>query len=131
MMIGELARKVGVNPQTLRFYERKGLLLPPHRHGSGKYRDYDESALHRVRFILSAKKAGFTLGNIRELLDAQNDAEPCPKVAALAEGRLHELDNRIAELKGFREHLALLRDECQANEIPEQCPAIGTFRIRS
>lgn len=127
MTIGELAKQVGVNPQTLRFYERRGLLPTPSRQGSGKYRDYDESALHRLRFISSAKSAGFTLENIKELLDAQFEDEPCRNVAALAAARLSELDQRIAELSAFRERLAHLHHECTANESLRKCPAIDSF----
>lgn len=127
MNIGQLAKKVGVNPQTLRFYERKGLLPPPLRYGSGSYRDYDESALNRIRFIISAKRAGFTLGNIKELFDARDEDESCSKVAGLVAERLSELGERITELKGFREHLALFHNECKANGNPDKCPAIDSF----
>lgn len=124
MTIGQLAKKVGVNPQTLRFYERKGLLPAPSRQGSGKYRDYDERALDRLRFIGSAKIAGFTLENIKKLLDAQFQDEPCSNVAELVEARLSELDRRIAELAGFREHLARLHSECKSNDSRRECPVI-------
>ena len=127
MTIGELAKEVAVNPQTLRFYERSGLLPAPSRQGSGNYRDYDESALHRLRFISSAKSAGFTLENIKELLDAQFEDEPCRKVATLAAARLFQLDQLIAELSAFREHLAHLHRECTANELPLKCLAIDSF----
>lgn len=127
MNIGQLAKEVGLTAQTLRFYEREGLLLPPHRHGSGNYRDYDESALSRIRFIVSAKKAGFTLKNIKEIIDVRLEDKPCSRVAALVTERMSELDQRIEELRCFREHLALLHSECKASENPQKCPAIDSF----
>lgn len=131
MTIGQLAKKVGVNPQTLRFYEREGLLPPPCRQGSGNYRDYDQHALNRMRFITSAKGAGFTLVDIKKLLDAPFQEEPCGNVVKLVEGRLSELDRRIEELKGFRKHLARLQQECEANGGRRKCPAIDSFTDES
>jgi len=63
MTIGELARKADVNVQTIRYYERQGLLLDAHRWPDSGYRDFDDEALLRLRFIRSAKDLGFTLGN--------------------------------------------------------------------
>jgi DNA-binding transcriptional MerR regulator len=69
MTIGELARAVDVNVQTIRYYEREGLLAEAHRWRDSGYRDYDGDALLRLRFIRSAKELGFTLREIKELLD--------------------------------------------------------------
>ncbi len=97
--IGELARKLELNPKTIRYYEEAGLLPPPARTGSG-YRVYTQQDADRLAFVLAAKDFGFTLGEIRELLALRDrDEAPCPYVLDLVRGKLADLQDRIQRLQ--------------------------------
>ena len=102
MKSGELARHGGVSVDTLRHYEKKGLLAPPHRLDNG-YREYPASALQRVRLIQRALDMGFSLDDLTRVL-RQRDAGgvPCHAVRAIAVKRLAELEARIASLEQLR-----------------------------
>ena len=107
MLIGELADAVGVPSQTLRFYERKGLLPRSGRSANG-YRVYDESTKTRLHFIKVAQAAGLTLAEIRGILDLRDDgAVPCTHVAAL-------IDNKLTDVRERIRHLAALQTELEA-----------------
>ena len=110
MRIGQLAERAGMTAKALRFYEQTGLLPAPHRTPSG-YRDYDETALDRLRFIKGAQAAGLTLAEITEVIAArEHTGSPCAHVAALLDARAADLDARIAELHGLRAEVQRLRD---------------------
>ena len=105
-LIGDLARAAGVSAPTVRYYEAVGL-LPPSSRTSGGYRRYTDAALHELRFIRKAQGLGFTLDEIREILKLSRAGEaPCAEVLTLARGHLQTVDERIAQLQRFREHLA-------------------------
>jgi DNA-binding transcriptional MerR regulator len=110
MRSGELARLAGVSVDTLRHYEKKGLLAPPHRAANG-YREYPAGALHRVRLIQRALDMGFSLDELARVL-RQRDAggAPCRQVRAIAAARLEELDARIRALMQLRDELRGLLD---------------------
>lgn len=98
MRIGEAAEAAGVPAQTIRFYEREGLLPPPRR-GPNGYRDYDDSTLNRLRFIRSAQAAGLTLVEIASILDLRGEgAVPCAHVQTLLSTKLHDVQARQREL---------------------------------
>jgi len=105
MTSGELARQAGVSADTLRHYEKKGLLAAPQRAANG-YRMYPPAALQRVRVIQRALDMGFTLDDLARVL-RQRDAGgvPCGQVRAIAEKRLEELEARIASLLELRDEL--------------------------
>lgn len=104
--IGEVARQTGVGIETLRFYEKSGLLDRPQRTASG-YRMYDASTLERLGFIKKAQILGFTLDEIRELIDHKRGGEnPCGVVRAKVKARLAELDERIRQMTLYRDELA-------------------------
>ncbi|MGH8828791.1 MAG: heavy metal-responsive transcriptional regulator [Jiangellaceae bacterium] len=106
MLIGELAERTATTAKTLRFYEDEGLLLPPARTPAG-YRDYPAEAADRVGFVREAQAAGFTLRQIRQILDISDTGEPpCVHVGELIEQRLEDVERRIAELQRARHHLA-------------------------
>jgi DNA-binding transcriptional MerR regulator len=106
MQIGELARQGGVSIQTVRYYERLGLLKRPERKPS-RYRVYAEDDGHRLQFILHAKTLGFTLDEIKHILDLREKQTcPCGEVRRIGEERLLQLDAQIAELTTFRNQLA-------------------------
>jgi DNA-binding transcriptional MerR regulator len=130
MKIGELAERGGVNLQTLRYYERRGLLPEPDRTRSG-YRDYDEHHLHRLRFILRAKALGFTLGEIGELLDLRvRPGTSADDVRARALAKIRHTEAKLRDLRQIRSGLQRLVEACDAHGSPDQCAlmrAIGTF----
>lgn len=98
MLIGALATATGVAAKTLRFWEAEGLLQPPARTPAG-YRDYPDSAVDRVRFVVQAKAAGLTLGEIGEIIAIREGGHPpCHHAATLVADRLAHVDRRIAEL---------------------------------
>lgn len=111
MRSGELARQAGVSADTLRHYEKKGLLAPPHR-GANGYRVYPPGAVARVRLIQRALDMGFTLDDLaRVLRQRDGGGAPCRQVRAIAAARLEELERRIAGMTGLRDELrGLLRD---------------------
>lgn len=104
-LIGEAATAVGLNAKTIRYYEDLGLLGEPSRTPAG-YRVYSAGDVERLRFITGAKALGLTLAQIKDLLGAWGAGErPCGRVRALLDGKLAELESRIAELCGFRDAL--------------------------
>jgi MerR family transcriptional regulator, copper efflux regulator len=108
--IGSLARAAGVSVETVRFYERRGLVDQPPRRGEG-YRQYPDEALERLRFIRRAKCLGFTLGEIRELLVAAESGS-APAVLAAAVAKVEQVDAAIAALQGQRARLRELAEVC-------------------
>ncbi|RZU30689.1 heavy metal-responsive transcriptional regulator [Blastococcus saxobsidens] len=109
MRIGELAARAGVSVKALRFYESAGVLPEPARRPSG-YRDYDEQALARLRFVKAAQAAGLTLAEIRQVVTVrENSGPPCRHVADLLDAHAADLDRRIAELTALRAEVRRLR----------------------
>ncbi|MEZ5320159.1 MAG: heavy metal-responsive transcriptional regulator [Vicinamibacterales bacterium] len=111
LRIGALARAAGVSPDTLRHYERRGVLAPAGRSASG-YRLYDAEAVTRVRLIRRALSMGFSLRELAAILrERARGGAPCRAVRALVATRLEELDRRVAELIDLRRDMrALLRE---------------------
>ncbi|HKO14810.1 MAG TPA: heavy metal-responsive transcriptional regulator [Gemmatimonadaceae bacterium] len=106
--IGELARRSGAAPDTLRYYERVGLLAPSGRTEAG-YRRYDEAALERLAFIRRAQALGLTLAEVRDIIAiADEGRSPCEHVQAALTRHLDEVDARIAELRLLRQSIAEL-----------------------
>ena len=122
--IGGLARAAGVGVETVRYYQRRGLLPEPSR-AHGEVRRYAELDLKRLLFIRSAQSAGFTLAEIAELLalDASDDRA---RVRILARERVARLDEKISELSDARDALASLAETC-AKGRKGPCPIIGAF----
>jgi MerR family mercuric resistance operon transcriptional regulator len=125
LTVGRLAKAGGVGVETVRFYQRRGLLETPTRDDG--IRRYGSEDVRRLRFIKQAQGAGFTLEQIKELLelDASNDRS---RVRALANERLVALDARIAELEQARDSLKRLADECGSGS-PGPCPIIKSFGV--
>ncbi len=123
MTISALAHSAGVNVETVRYYQRRGLLDTPER-GAGMRR-YDDAAVQRLSFIRSAQGAGFTLEQIGELLhlDAGQDRERARELAA---ERIAALDVKIAQLQSARDALHKLARQCHASE-EGPCPIIAAF----
>ncbi|UKE69076.1 heavy metal-responsive transcriptional regulator [Xanthomonas cerealis pv. cerealis] len=126
--IGALARQADVAIDTVRYYERQGLLPAPPRRASG-YRDYDAAAVERVRCIRRAKDLGFSLEEIGDLLALQDDRlHGVEGIKQRASERVHELDRRIAQLTEMRDALAALVAECPGRGEPACCPILGDIR---
>jgi DNA-binding transcriptional MerR regulator len=111
LQIGELAAAAEVGIETIRYYERRGLLPEPPRSASG-YRRYPSSAIERVRFIRRAKELGFSLRETAELLALRtNERGQCADARRQIDGKLTDLEGRIADLRRVESALRLLRDE--------------------
>lgn len=104
MRSGQLAAAAGVNLQTLRYYERRGLLPEPDR-SLGGHREYDEDALATLRVIKAAQRLGFSLGEVAELLRVGTHRGPRPGLAEAARAKLADVEQRIADLQLMRESL--------------------------
>jgi Cu(I)-responsive transcriptional regulator len=113
MWIGQTAREAGVNAQTLRYYERRGLLPRPSRRGSG-HREYSDEAVRIVRFIKRAQELGFSLDEIEELvrLRGVKRAER-QRVRAIAQRKMTEIDRKIEHLQSMRDALQHLVHACE------------------
>jgi MerR family redox-sensitive transcriptional activator SoxR len=124
LTIGQVANAAGINTSAIRFYERQGLLPAPER--AGGQRRYGESAVRRLEVIDIAKRAGFSLDEIRVLLESSDAGEPShPRLRALAEGKLPEVEALIARAEAMREWLLMAR-ECSCTSL-ELC---GLFERR-
>jgi MerR family mercuric resistance operon transcriptional regulator len=125
--IGWLAREGGVGVETVRYYQRRGLLPVPERAegGSAGVRRYDEDSLRRLRFIRMAQAAGFTLEQIGELLELDAGQDRA-RARELAHARIAALDAKIAELEAARASLLRLARECSSGGAGP-CPIIAAF----
>ena len=123
LTIGSLAAEAGVGVETIRFYQRRGLLAVPPR--AGGIRRYGQRDVDRLRFIKRAQAAGFTLAEISELI-ALDAGEDRARARQLARARIVALDEKIAELKEARTSLARLAKECGEGRAGP-CPIIASF----
>ena len=124
MRTSELAGRVGVKAETLRYYERRGLLQEPPRTPGG-YRDYPSGAIDLLRFIKRGQELGFTLDEIEELLHLDaGGLEGCDAARALAEARRTDLEARIADLERMRDSLTALVATCEVPRADRSCPLL-------
>ena len=124
MKIGELAKLATVNIETVRFYERKGLIKQPVKPQSG-YRQYTVEALERILFIKRSQKLGFTLEEISTLLSMES--AKCDEVQALAKSKLISVRNKLHDLKQMESALKSLLKDCQTNAERAGCPIIDAL----
>ncbi len=121
MRTSELAGRVGVNPETLRYYERRGLLDQPPRTPGG-YRDYPDTTVRLLRFVKRAQELGFTLDEVEELLHLDaGGPDGCDAARALAVARKSDLEARIADLQRMRDGLADLIETCDLPRDDRSC----------
>ncbi len=129
MRIGAAATAAGVGVQTLRYYERRGLLTAPHR-TSGGYREYSVDSVRRVMFIRRAQTIGFTLDEIRALLalrvQAQRRCEPVKKSAEVARQRVRK---HLADLRRMDKVLGRLIRACDEHAVTEECPILTALEL--
>lgn len=127
LSIGDLARRTGANVQTIRYYERIGLMAEPMRTEGGQRR-YDEAALDRLAFIRHGRQLGFSLDSIRDLLGlSDNPNHSCAHIDAIASKQLHEVETRIARLELLRAELARMVEECSGGKVAD-CRVLGVLR---
>ena len=125
MSIGSLAKAADVNVETIRYYQRRGLLDEPSK-PLGGHRRYSASAATRVRFIKRAQQLGFTLEEIKDLLLLE-DGQSCRETRLHAERKLDLIEQRIADLSRMRQLLKGLIAECVKGKRPRSCPIIATL----
>ncbi|HEY5215060.1 MAG TPA: MerR family DNA-binding protein [Acidobacteriaceae bacterium] len=127
--ISRLARRVDVNTETIRYYEREGLLEPPERLPSG-YRIFPENAVQRVHFIKRAQKLGFSLHEIKELLSLRQEltGRECARVKRLAAEKIKEIDRKIEALAGMRSVLKDLEEQCPGSGPLSGCPIVESLQ---
>ena len=126
--IGKIAERAQVSTDSIRFYEREGLIIPAQKSDSG-YRLYTEEAVRRIGFIKHAQQCGFSLAEIRELLELRSDDKSCcDDIYRLAiEKKLH-LENKIRALDAMSKALSHLIEQCSHDEKTlDQCPILGAL----
>ncbi len=126
MKIGEIAARTGTKVETVRYYERAGLLPDPDR-TAGNYRAYSDAHLARLSFIRRARELGFTLQQVRELLDLADDrGRPCVSIDAIASTHLATIERKLADLGGLRDELHRLIASCRRGTV-EECLIIDAL----
>lgn len=131
MRTSEVAAAAGVNAETLRYYERRGLLAEPRRGDSG-YRAYAPDAVRVVRFVKEAQRLGFTLDEVTSLLElGAGGPDSCAAVREMAGARLAELDGRIKTLEAMRDSLQRLVATCSRPRAQRDCPLLQSIEDRS
>jgi len=127
MRTGEVAAEVGVNIQTLRYYERRGILPKPKRTSAG-YRVYSSDAVSLLRFIKRAQELGFTLHEIEELLRLRNNKRAtCQEVKTAAASKVVDIDAKIHSLKAMKRALTVLLASCDRNDRDRDCPILESL----
>ena len=125
LTIGAFAKAAGVNVETVRFYQRKGLLPEPHK-PYGSVRRYGEPAVRRLRFVKSAQRLGFSLDDVAELLRLEDGAH-CKEASSLAEHKLKDVREKLAVLARMETTLAALVHACHAQKGNVTCPLVAAL----
>ena len=119
LTIGDLGRATGTKVETIRYYERIGLLPKPPR-TSGNYRNYGQAELGRLSFIRRARDLGFSLDQVRALLGLSDDqGRDCAEIDRIAEAHLHEVDRKLADLTALRRELKAVIDSCGGGRVSD------------
>lgn len=126
MRIGELARRADVPVDTVRYYERSGILPPALRRQSG-YRDYAQADVRRLVFVRRAKQLGFTLSEIQELIKLSEGTNDMAALNLQAQAKLRDIDERMADLARMRDALHTLLDACPGHGALEYCPILAAL----
>lgn len=131
LRIGELAAQAGVNLQTIRYYERRGLLADPARSASGQ-RQYPPDAARMIRFIRRAQDLGFTLKEIGELVALRGrGGRSRPQVQRLATAKIEDVDRKLARLRALRSALGVLVKSCACGGAEPECPILEALEDES
>lgn len=127
--IGEVARELGLPTSTLRYYERAGLLRPAGR-TSGNYRIYDTETVERLRFIRAAQATGFTVADIKALLEFRDgETAPCSEVRSLIESRLADVEQRMLQYSHVQQVLEAFLRVCRKAERDARCHVIEELSL--
>ena len=127
MTIGQLARSAGVGIETVRFYERQGLLEQPDRKASG-YREYSDEVVARLGFIRRAKELGFSLKEIGELIALRTGPETtCAEVKSKAKAKLADIESKIDDLQRMQKALLKLATTCRGRGPINACPILDAL----
>ena len=127
LRIGQFAQRAAVNLQTIRYYEREGLLPEPPRLSSG-YRLYTDSMVRRVRFIKRAQEIGFSLAEIRELLSLRADGRrERNEVRAIAQAKIADIEDKMRTLKAMKAVLNRLTERCSGCGPASECPILESI----
>lgn len=127
LSIGKIAKQAGISVETIRFYERKGLLQEPQRKESG-YRQYQEEDIRKLVFIQHAKNLGFSLNEIRDLMSLQSDSRSTSReVKNMAENKLQDIEEKIKMLQRMRRTLKHLVDKCPGEGPTSECPILDAL----
>ena len=124
--ISKVAKELSINVETVRFYERRGLITQPSKPEVG-YRHYSRDTVNRIRFIKRSQELGFTLDEIANLLSL-ND-KPCSQVQKLAEQKLSAVKEKMADLQRLEKALNGLLVQCDNNEDDNRCPIIESLQL--
>ena len=131
MTIGQLARAASVNVETIRYYERIGMLQQPDAPVEG-WRTYDEQALRRVRFVKRAQAIGLSLDDARQLLDIRQDpTADCSEAREIALAKLGEIEAKIRALTEIRDALLAVAEACPGSGPPADCPILDAVEPAS
>lgn len=127
--IGEVAKRTGVTVETVRFYEKQGLIVTPQRSRSG-YRQYPAETVKRVRFIQRAKEVGFTLKDVGELLALRREpGTSCAEIKLRATQKIEEVDQKIQDLNRIRDALGRLIMKCSGRGALRECPILEELEL--
>ena len=127
---GEVAARAGVNIQTLRYYERRGLIPEPERRASG-YREYPPDAVRVIRFIKRAQELGFTLTEVEELLRIRGDqTASCVEVRASAKAKIDDIEQKVRSLRSMKRALGILVGSCTSDGSARECPILEALDER-
>ena len=123
MKIGEVSRLSGTGIETIRFYEREGLLLKPQRQPSG-YRQYDDTTIERLNYIRRAKELGFTLAEVKELLELSSAHSNCQHIRQRADEKITDIETKVRSLQQMKRSLGKIVERCRAKNSTEDCPLV-------
>jgi len=127
LRIGEVANKSHVGVETVRFYEREGLIALPKRNVSG-YRQYSESAIKQIQFIQHAKTLGFSLKDIRELIKLKSTRDArCKSIKSTAKAKIADIQEKIDALKRMKLALEPLVAQCKSSDPISDCPILNAL----
>lgn len=131
LTIGRAAKQAGVGVETIRFYERRGLIEQPPKPSGKGYRRYPAQTIQRLRFIRRAQHLGFSLREIKELLDLRaRPAATCPDMRQRARVKLAEIDRKISELTSIRQELGSAVEACPGTNDLSACTVVAALEER-
>ena len=129
LTIGELSARAGVTTEAIRYYEREGVIPPAERGGAGRYRRYGAADAERLQFVRRARELGFSLNEVRGLLDlAKGDpGRPCGDVNRIAQAHLSQVELKLTQLKALRAELRRLIRACEADASLANCTLLSAL----